>query len=145
MRNTLTASDRGSSTVAEQGSLRSQLTTDLTSNLPVSIAATVLALVALYGLVALGESSTSGIFLAFAIAVLVPETYETQWPVDYSTGVEVAWTCVAACLTTVVFLVSYRLTSGVISAVFAAGLAFLVTAVLQNALARVYARASGNA
>lgn len=118
------------------GRLRAELTTDLS----VSVVSAVLAVVALFAFAQLSEPITGGVFLALNIAVFVPYAYERYWPVAYSGGAAVVWTVSAVLITAGLFIGTYQLGLSGLSGEYAAGIAFVVTVVLQYAIAASFVR-----
>ena len=125
--------------------LRDRLKADLTSDFSVSASAALAALVALFAFARIDDSTTGGLLLALAIAVFVPYAYERVWPEEYASVPAVVWTISAALITSGLFIGIYQLSLDAGAVEYAPGIAFVVTVIVQYAVAALFMRARQNA
>lgn len=126
--------------MTDNQSLGERLRAELMADLTVSVVSVILAVVALIAFARVGESITGGGYLGMNIAVFIPYAYEQYWPVAYSRGAAVVWTTSAALVTAGLFIGAYQLVLGAISTAYTAEIAFVVTVLLQYAIAALFMR-----
>lgn len=131
--------------MTDNQSLEGRLPVELTTDLSVSVVSVTLAVMALFAFAQVSEPVTGGVFLALNIAVFIPYAYEQYWPVAYSSGAAVVWTVSAALITTGLFIGAYQLVLDMLPGEYTAGIAFVVTVVLQYAIAASFTRVRQNA
>lgn len=131
--------------MSDNQSLGARLKEDLTNNLSVSVVCVILAVIALFAFAQVGDPTMGGLFLALNIAVFIPYAYEAYWPVSYSSGAAIVWTISAVLITTGLFIGTYQLALGVMSGEYTAAIAFIVTVIIQYAVAALFMRVRKNA
>lgn len=131
--------------MSDNQSLGARLKGDLTGNLSVSVVSVILAVIALFAFAQVGDSTTGGFLLAINIAVFIPYAYESYWFVSYSRGAAMIWTISAVLITAGLFIGTYQLALGIVSGEYTAGIAFIVTVVIQYTVAALFVRVRQNA
>ena len=131
--------------MSDNQSLGVRLKEDLTNNLSVSVVSVILAVIALFAFAQVGDPTTRGFLLAINIAVFIPYAYEAYWPVSYSSGAAIVWTISAVLITIGLFIGTYQLAFGVMSGEYTAGIAFIVTVIIQYSVAALFMRVRKNA
>ena len=129
--------------MAEDSSYKAIVKNELTSNLPVSITAVLLAVVVLFAFAALVEFEAIYLLVA-GTAVFIPQIYDRIWPESYSTVAAIVWTVCAVLVSSGVFIGVLQVARSRLSLVLAAIVAFTVTTIVQYGSAGLFARVRQN-
>ena len=129
--------------MAEDSSYKAIVKNELTSNLPVSITAVLLAVVVLFAFAALVEFEAIYLLVA-GTAVFSPQIYDRIWPESYSTVAAIVWTVCAVLVSSGVFIGVLQVARSRLSLVLAAIVAFTVTTIVQYGSAGLFARVRQN-
>lgn len=130
--------------MAEDQSYKSIVTDELTSNLPVSITAVLLAVVVLFAFAALLDEFEAVYLLVSGTAVFIPQIYDRIWPESYSTVAAIVWTICAVLVSSGVFVGVLLIARSSLSVILAAVVAFTVTTIVQYGSAGLFARVRQN-
>lgn len=125
--------------MAESPSSGRRLTDELTNDLTVNVVSVLLGLMA-FGLVTTSPLVDSGLFVAVTIAVFVPWIYGDHWPESYSPAPAVVWTVSASLVTAGLYVGSYAIFDLLVTSSFVSAGAFVVTVLMQHAIARFVGR-----
>lgn len=121
-------------------SLGTRLKDDLAESFSVSVVSVIMALIALLALYQIGLSVTVTGGLLLNIAVFIPWAYGRFWPIEYSGGAAVVWTVSAALVTAGIFIAILQLAQWNISVQYDAGIAFVMTSLIQYGIAALFSR-----
>ena len=129
--------------MAEDQSYMSIVEDELTSNLPVSITAVLLAVIVLFAFAALLDFEAIYLLVA-GTAVFIPQIYDRIWPESYSTVAAIVWTVCAVLVSSGVFVGVLQIARSRLSVALAAVVAFTVTTIVQYGSAGLFARVRKN-